>query len=596
MGYFSTIKEGELPQDELLVYIRDNGVDDEYKQYAQEIDKHIFILAQNFEQANHMERIFLLKVLFVLESYKDLQYAKEMFVRRVIRTNFHDIDQDFVPFFISFIEKYDVDFLIEQILFRASEELDKLPNEELRSFFNWSLHIIWNISKFHNNTKWTSLYENLKLLLDELIAQQRIADVMYVEFFIYHIMGNSFQNIDQWRAFNKEVTKRTENFYKNYAQKLPRATPSKKQKKRIAFVVDRTVFNSVFQVQYSLFQALMNDEEFTKNYEMAVYTANYFEKSQDDPKCIKMIEELGIPYINPVHSFIKDGYYNNHYEKALQLRQTLVNDDIDILIAGGVFPIIDFLYLSRVAPLQIYYSHGNCAFDIEGIDKRISHFSQECKEFEWGIVNVPMEKQFLVGTDGEKQVGEIIKADFKQKYGDDLVVLGTIGRLIKINSDEYIKTIAEIMKQNPNTIYLACGIGNEEDVKEKVRKYGIDEERFIFTGQINSHIYGWVIDVWCETFPHRQGQSRNEFEAKGGAIIGYKKYYNQNAIIDIENLSKELNIPTPLSNSLEEFVVITNNLIKDKKLRQKTGLLYKQLREFYSQFDFNQVKKVLDCK
>ena len=79
------------------------------------------------------------------------------------------------------------------------------------------------------------------------------------------------------------------------------------------------------------------------------------------------------------------------------------------------------------------------------------------------------------------------------------------------------------MEQNPNTIYLACGDGNVESIKQKVSKYGIDEERFIFTGHVNQHVYGWVIDVWLNTFPLVQGQSQQEFEAKeNGYVVNYR--------------------------------------------------------------------------
>jgi glycosyltransferase involved in cell wall biosynthesis len=243
-----------------------------------------------------------------------------------------------------------------------------------------------------------------------------------------------------------------------------------------------------------------------------------------------MIEKLGIFYINPVKEFVQDGYYNDHYQKALKFRETLVKDKIDILLTGGVFPIIDFLYLSRVAPLQIYYSHGNCAFDIEGIDKRVSHFAQECQEFEWNILNVPISKEFLVGDPGEKVIGEIIKSDYKKRFGEDLVILGTIGRLIKVNSDEYIETISKIMEENPNTIYLACGIGNESDIQEKLEKYGVDQERFFFLGQVKPHVYGWVIDLYLSPFPLGGGQALDEYRAKIKSYVAmhdvrwYEKY------------------------------------------------------------------------
>ena len=594
MNIFEDIKNGVLPDNNVIFYLYENRFIDEKNK--EEIQKYISILNNSFETASTEEKILLNRVLFILEMLIDEKDALKNFLYKALRLNLHDVDDEYKLFFQQFFETKVKQDIMFELLKQRIPELINLNKEELRSFFNWNLHLIWNWKEYHNHEKFRSFYDNLKKLILDLRDKNRIDEMMYVEFFTYHIMGNGFHTIDEWREFNENVTKQTIKAYNQFIPSLSKPKNTKKSKRKIAFIKDRIVFNSPYQVEYSLFKNLMQNEEFTKNYELIVYTFNQFEKSNDDEKLIADLENIGIKVRRVVDYFQKDGYYNNHLDKALTLRENLINDEIDIMIAGGVFPILNFLYVTRTAPLQIYYSHGNCAFDVPNIDKRVSHFNQECQEFEWNIINVPMDEKFLVGSEGEKIVGNIIKEDYKKQFGEDVVILGTIGRLIKIDSNEYIKTISEIMKQNPNTIYLACGTGNEETIKEKIKKYNVDEKRFIFTGHVKPHVYGWVIDVWCETFPLRQGHSRNEFEAKGGAIVGYKKYYTQNAIIDIENLSQELNIPTPLSNNLEEFVVITNNLIKDKNLRKKTGLLYKQLREFYSQFDFNQVKKVLDCK
>jgi len=295
-----------------------------------------------------------------------------------------------------------------------------------------------------------------------------------------------------------------------------------------------------------------------------------------------MLEEIGIPYINPVSNFVEEGYYNDHYQKALKLRETLINDDIDIIIMGGVFPILDFLYLNRTAPMQIYYSHGNCAFDIEGIDKRISHFAQECEEFEWNIVNVILEQRFLIGTDGEKEVGNIIKQDYLRRYGENTIILGTIGRLVKIDNDEYIKTVSEIMKQNPNTIYLACGDGNQVTIKEKLKKYNIDEDRFLFLGQVKSHIYGWVIDVWPDSFPLGQGQSKDEFIAKNRPVIFHIK----------RGVKRNNNNKVFIAKDDSEYIEFVSKLIKNKEKREEIAQLEHKL--WFKNSDIKSFMKVLE--
>jgi len=522
MKYLDMIKNGEIPSEDMLLEIAQNGIDKGSSKDT-ELQQYIKLLTDALTQAQLQEEsLLLIKTLFALENYVSRDEAFVLFVQRVIKLHVHKIPSEFGEFVKTLSEFYSAD-LIMQTLQSELKTLHLKEDEEFRSFFNWSLHIFWNTQQLLNNDRWTKWYEELKNLLKILIQQKRTSEVMYVEFFIYHIMGNSFQKMQEWREYNANVVKTTEALYRENTQNLIRPKRKEKEKKRIAFVIDRVVENSVFMVNYSFLKALKENDAFNDKYEIAVYTVNYFEKSKDDPKCINMIESLGVPFINPVREFTYDGYYNDHLEKAKHFAQTLLFDEMDIMIAGGAIPIIDYLYLARVAPLQIYYSHGNCAFDIEGIDKRVSHFQQECREFEWEIISVSLDQKFLVGKPEDKERATIIKETYKEEFGEDVVILGTIGRLIKIDSQEYLEVIAKIMQENPNTIYLACGLGNIDNIKEKLKKLNISEKRFIFTRQVNPHVYGWVIDVWPDTFPHGQGQSKDEFIAKKKPVMFHIK-------------------------------------------------------------------------
>ena len=197
---------------------------------------------------------------------------------------------------------------------------------------------------------------------------------------------------------------------------------------------------------------------------------------------------------------------------------------------------------------------------MENIDLRISHFTQECKDKKWRVFDVPLAEDFLVGSEEDKKKGKILKESLLKTFGEDTVILGTIGRLIKINSDEYIKTIAEIMKQNPNTIYLACGDGNQVTIKEKLKKYNIDEDRFLFLGQVKSHIYGWVIDVWPDSFPLGQGQSKDEFIAKNRPVIFHIK----------RGLKRNNNNKVFIAKDDSEYIEFASKLIKNKEKERKS--------------------------
>jgi hypothetical protein len=207
------------------------------------------------------------------------------------------------------------------------------------------------------------------------------------------------------------------------------------------------------------------------------------------------------------------------------------------------YDIMGFLYVTRVAPLQMYWSHGNFEYDIEGIDRRITHITGNRNEskYDFEILDVRLNNEFL---NPQEAKNKIEAKTIKSRWREDTVILGSIGRLVKLNSDEYLQVIADIMKQNPNTVYLACGSGNIEEIKEKVEELGIGD-RFYFEGHIDAHVYGYVIDIYLDTFPLYGGVSTQEALEKGvyvNQMYNFDKLGNlpQN-ILTVEKFMKSVN-------------------------------------------------------
>ncbi len=394
-----------------------------------------------------------------------------------------------------------------------------LTPHERRSIYNWSLHVLWNVPSFFNSPKWMELYPLWRANFYEHLERDEIEQAMYLHFYIYHKMGNHFQSQEEWKTFNDEIVKAAEPYYAKFAQDLPPCKPKVREsgKKVIGFLRDRAVENSPYKVEWSLLKALMENKEFRENYEVKLYLMGYVEKSGDDAYILQSFRDLGVEVVDVVSKIIgAKGLYHSHLDKALALRERIIHDEVDILISpNNGYDISDFLLISRSAPKQIFWSHGNGAYDVAGIDQRISHCASE-KYFKFQSLTVPMDMERFYDP---PIAPELIESE-RAKYPKDTVILGTIGRLIKVDSDEYLETIAKIMHQNANTIYIAAGVGNSESIRAKVESLGISE-RFFMPGWVNPHIYGHIIDIWCDTFPLEQGESMREFAFKGHGKVIY---------------------------------------------------------------------------
>lgn len=504
----------------------------------------------------------------VLDNDKDYlkKYLERAFVfhlHTMTKYNYHTFLEQLIKnlninfnFMISIFEK----LLDEQYYF-------SLNNIQRRSIFNWALHFVANIDIYHNHTDWSKLYPQLKLLLFKHLENNQINEAMYLEFFIWHNMGNLFQTQEQMKNFNDEITYPASKYYEKFGEAnnlpKPKETISTKGKIKIALVKDRIVNTSVTQVELSLFKNLTKDHEFNNKYELTIYSCNYYEKGQDDSRVTKWFEDLGIKVYNPNSEQIKQfGYYGDHLQRAVNLRNNIIKNETDIMIVGtNNFPVVNFLLANRTATQQIYWSHGNSTYNVDNIDKRISHFDQTNTNYSFKIFNIPLDiKKYHPGENSQMTM------QIKSKFPNNAFILGTIGRLVKINCDEYIKTVAEIMKKNPNTIYLACGSGNQDEIKNKVKKYNL-EDRFYFTGQIDPKIYGYVIDLWLEPFKTKSGESLSEFMYKKKLFI---RLDENKWLIESKKTQKYKNYGKYIwPDSKNAYVELATQLIKNHSLFEK---------------------------
>lgn len=476
-----------------------------------------YLQSNNFEI---VEKLLLLEVralAFMLQGQTKM--AIRGYLEEAIKIDLHKLmGTGIIEFLRSFFDFFPIP--IEEVLEAMRHNLEKnryfsLDPIARRSIFCWALHFFWLNPRFFYNTQWSELYPLLKILFIKHFKRNELDEAMYLQFFMTVTNASFFQTQEQWKVFNQEIIKTAEPFYKEYAKTLPLCKEKIRPmgKKIIGILKERALAHSPYKVEWSLLKALMQDTQFTEAYDVKIYMMGYVENGFDDLKIIKSYQDIGIEVVNVVKTILaKSIYYHSHLEKALAIRDKILKDEVDILIfTNDCYDIHDFLMVSRCAPKQIFWSHGNFQYDIEGIDKRISHFERE-SPFSYEKFDVVMLEEF---HKPEEEKNRSLAKEIRKRWSEDTVILGSIGRLIKMDNDEYMSTVARIMNENPNTIYLACGAGNEESLKQKIIKYDIPQERFFFEGFVNPHVYGYVIDVYLNTFPEPGGESVNEFLSKG---------------------------------------------------------------------------------
>jgi hypothetical protein len=149
-----------------------------------------------------------------------------------------------------------------------------------------------------------------------------------------------------------------------------------------------------------------------------------------------------------------------------------------------------------------------------------------------------------------------------------MIIFGTIGRLIKLESQEYLETVIKLMQIHPKTIYIACGPGDTKRIKSIINKINPQLiDRFYFTGYVDTHIYGHIIDIWLDTFPVRQGNSRVEVATKGTPVVVLankgEHRIDKSFVDEVRKYYKEY--PYDVHNkTIEEYINFVNELIYNK--------------------------------
>lgn len=573
------------------------------------VDKLVFSFKTDKSMISHVSTdIRYLIIHFFLTSIQNIKHEKkrleEFFSVYIIFENYENIIENKEFIHLLFPQEKLSDYI--SYLYKAFKrdkkfmQRDYIEQEKMVFKLFYITLFIYERSKEPFYELFNYLYkifdEAIKLKLDDLVLY------LYVPL-QFSCCGVS-KSQEEFKEFNEKVEKRVEEYVK--VELIPRfelkavdkQNVSIKKPLKIAFVQERLMNYSIHNAFYRLLQELkkINDDKI----EITVIDLNFPQMNGSNYFSIEEVKQLGFIFIDAQEKFIGEMTpFYSPVQKCLQLREYIISQNIDVLIGLHSQVEYNFLFTTRSAPLQIYWSHGNSEYDIGEIDKKISHFEQKSHVEEFETFNVPLNFHQHM-----EKVDESIVRETRKKYPDDRFILGYIGRLIKIENNEYLESIATIMKQNKNTIFLACGSGEQDIIRQKVDALGIGN-RFFFTGHIDPKIYAEIIDLFLASFVNG-GEALDEYRNRGKAYVSlhskewfqsfkkleFMKIYDENnkgfikkdlySIKDINCIKENKYILKENKHSpffytlghvmtIKDYIKVANLLITHKSLCEKMG-------------------------
>jgi hypothetical protein len=407
--------------------------------------------------------------------------------------------------------------------------------EKKKANFIWVYAIALNV--WHMGRDFLGIYDTWLKIFYKAMKTKDTELVL----FMYHPLCHFYLNVNNGfsyeKQFNDDVEKPLSLYFKEIAGEISAKPVSKKidtsKKIKIGFVYDRICSNSLTNLLYSLLTESI--PQMKGKADFYLYDIEYVEKSLSDKKLVNEIAELGIKYYGAHQDlFPKDeDLYYNKLDKMLKLRDEILKDEIDVLIMLNSKEHFNFMFTIRTAPVQIFWSHGFYAYDVPGIDARLTHVPLDMSShsgFDFNYVYIDTHTKFL-----DNQLPQTVIDTERGKYPKDKTILGCVGRLIKLSNPKYVSALSTVMHSFKDCVFLACGAGNNDLFKELCQEHGISE-KVVLTGYVNNHLYGHIIDYYMDSFPVAGGESVREYIHKKKYDLSYGSLYTKMFDSEDENI------------------------------------------------------------
>ncbi len=216
-------------------------------------------------------------------------------------------------------------------------------------------------------------------------------------------------------------------------------------------------------------------------------------------------KETGVPIINMDELRGKYGE-DDFLQRLLALRDIIRGDGVaaTVYIQSTMF-FTAFASAIGLSPIQIFWSMGGYySFRIKEIQGYITlgnvfEHIKDIKGHDWRIVSGRM-----LPPGSDKLISQKAKQIREQHFGEYEVLLGTIARPQKLDSDAFLDALAEILHKNPKAAFLWFGQEELNQVKSKMQARGIARQ-CLFQGWVNGELYAHVLDIYLDSFPFPTG-------------------------------------------------------------------------------------------
>ncbi|MCV6636806.1 hypothetical protein [Candidatus Albibeggiatoa sp. nov. NOAA] len=313
-----------------------------------------------------------------------------------------------------------------------------------------------------------------------------------------------------------------------------------------------------------------------------------------DEEMLVRCQKIGVPVV----FLSKQCNQESRYEKLLFLREQTAQDQVAALVWVSLATMMPFAFSMRIAPVQIWWAMKYHGLEFDDIDGYLTGASSGASK----KIGNKVWRTSSLGISGWydpmlKQEAQTIRAQYHKKFD---IILGSMGREEKLNSSEFLETIAKILKKYPKAAFLWTGREQLPSIQAVFDQYEVSNQCF-FIGWVNTKLYAQVLDIFLDSFPFPCGFTAYETIAASNPIVLYASNDSYNTGLygaispvlmgkmgspDEHQLINEIFHPQEKSvyfcaNNAEQYFDYTCQLIENENLRQQSGYAYSQFIEHF---------------
>jgi hypothetical protein len=241
-------------------------------------------------------------------------------------------------------------------------------------------------------------------------------------------------------------------------------------------------------------------------------------------------------------------------ERIRALAEAITADGIDILITDFNLALPTVLFERRVAPIQILYqvaipcwplANIDAAFRTDFYDPRLDGFDPEsCLETGEGRWDHP---EYAPAPDTTTIAAE------RSRFPEARSLIGTYVRFIKITG-EFLAILADLLTRHPQLVIVLGGLGDARHIRDFIAARGLAGRLVLADEWVDGHIWGYMLDVFLDTFPLEGGLAAIEVMAKGKPVVAMRSAHTEHE-----------RLPMLIADDAGGYVELVSRLIEDRE-------------------------------